>query len=81
MRTNLLKVLWKKELIHWSRIMAMGNKYKSWLPKILAIIFIGFFISIFHYIFALMHLFYECMLYIFARKNYRENLKRLSLTV
>lgn len=81
MKTNLLIILWKKELIHWKRVGKIINKFNSWFGKVITSTIIIILVSIFHYLFAIMHTLYELVLFIFARNYYRENLKKISLNI
>jgi len=81
MKTTLLEILWKKELIHWRRVKDMFKKFKGWLSKCTVGLIIAFLITLFHYIFAVMHTLYELTLYVFARKTFKNNLEKLALTI
>jgi hypothetical protein len=81
MKTNLISILWKKEKNHWKRIMEMMNKFNGWVSKLTFGLIVAIFVTIFHYIFAIMHTLYEVFLFIFARQAFRANLQKLALKV
>lgn len=81
MKTNLLKILWKKEKRHWKRIAEMFTKFNSWLSKLTFGIIVASLIIIAHYAFAIMHTLYELFLWIFFRKAFKANLQRMALTI
>lgn len=81
MKTNLVTILWKKEKIHWKRIMEMMGKFNGWVSKLTFGLIVAFFVTIFHYIFAIMHTLYEIFLFIFARQAFRANLQKLALKI
>lgn len=78
-KITLLNVLWLKEKNHWSRIHTMFEKFDGWLNKLTFGLIVALFITVFHYIFALMHTLYEIFLFIFARKAFKANLQKLAL--
>ena len=81
MKTNLLQILWKKEKIHWQRIEKMLSRFPGWLNKATFGFIVVVLVSIFHYMFALMHTLYELLLFVFARQLFRANLQKLALKV
>lgn len=80
-KVTLLHILWRKEKNHWKRIATMFEKFDGWLNKLTFGLIVAIFISLFHYIFALMHTLYEIFLFIFARKAFKANLLKLALKV
>lgn len=80
-KTTLIKVLWKKELIHWRRTKDLFKKFNGWLNKITFGLIVAILGTIFHYLFAIMHTLYEVFLYIFFRQAFRANLQKLALKV
>lgn len=81
MKTNLIKILWKKELVHWRRIGVMFKRFKSWSSKLTFGLIVVILITIFHYCFAVMHTLYEMFLWVVARKAFKINIQRMALTV
>jgi len=81
MKTNLFIILWKKEKIHWKRIVVLFNRFNGWLYKLTFGLIVALLITIFHYGFALMHTFYEIFLFIFARQAFKSNLQKMALKV
>jgi len=81
MKTNLFKILWKKELIHWKRLGEMFTKFNNWISKLTFGIIVAVLITISHYAFAIMHTLYEIFLWIFFRKAFKANLQKLALKV
>jgi hypothetical protein len=80
-KVTLLNILWKKEVNHWKRIGTMFEKFEGWLNKFTFGLLVAICVSLFHYIFALMHTLYEIFLFIFARKTFKANLQKLALKV
>lgn len=68
-------------IVQWKRIGQMFKKFNGWISKLTFGLIVAIFITIFHYIFALMHTLYEIFLYIFARQAFRANLQKLALKV
>ena len=78
-KITLLRILWIKEKNHWKRIHTMFEKFDGWLNKLTFGLIVAFFVTVFHYAFALMHTLYEIFLFIFARKAFKANLQKLAL--
>jgi hypothetical protein len=81
MKTTLFTILWKKEKIHWIRLGQLLKKFNGYAYKLTFGLIVAILISIFHYIFALMHTLYEILLFIFARQAFKANLQKLALKV
>ncbi len=81
MKTSLLQILWKKEKIHWKRIKQMFGKFHGWLNKATFGFITAVFVTIFHYLFALMHTLYELFLFVFFRNAFKANLQKMALKV
>jgi hypothetical protein len=81
MKTNLLKILWKKEIIHWKRIGQMLKKFKTWSGKLTFGIVVAILVTLGHWCFALMHTLYELMLFMFAHDMFKANLQKMALKV
>jgi len=81
MKTTLITILWKKEMIHWKRIKAMFKRFGGWASKLTFGLIVAIFITLFHYAFALMHALYELILFIFFRQQIRANLQKMALKV
>ena len=79
MKTTLLKIVWKKEIIHWKRLGKMLEKFNGWLNKLTFGLIVAILVTIAHYAFAIMHTLYEIFLWIFFRKAFKENLKKLMI--
>jgi hypothetical protein len=78
MKTNLFKILWKKEVLHWIRIMGMFKKFKGWLNKLTFGVIVAILVTLGHWCFALMHTFYELLLFIFARDVFKANMQKMT---
>ena len=81
MKTNLFIILWKKELIHWKRVVQMFDKFPSWVGKFTFGLIVIVLVTLFHWMFALMHTLYELFLFIFARQAFKANLQKMALKV
>lgn len=81
MKTNLVKILWEKEKIHWNRLGRMFKKFNGWISKLTFGLIVAILIIIAHYAFALMHTLYEMFLWVFFRKAFRANLQKLAIRV
>ena len=81
MKTNLVSILWKKEIIHWRRMEQMLKRFNSIASKLTFGLLGVFLVTIGHYAFAIMHTLYELFLYVFARKAFKANLQKLALKV
>ena len=76
MKTNLVKILWKKEKRHWNRTFSAIGKVKNWIGKIVATIVLMTIGNIAHYGFAIMSTLWQSLLFIIARKQFKINLQR-----
>jgi hypothetical protein len=81
MKTTLLSILWKKEKIHWKRIVQIFSKINGWIFKLTFGVIVAILVTLFHYAFALMHTLYEMFLFVFARQAFKANLQKLALKV
>jgi len=81
MKTNLFKILWEKEKIHWKRLGVMFRRFQSWGSKLTFGVIVAFLICVAHYCFAVVHTLYEILLFVFARKAFKANIQRMALTV
>ena len=79
MKTTLVKVLWKKEKIHWKRVGEMLGKFNGIVMKATFGIIVAFLVTLAHYAFALMHTLYEIVLWVFARQTFKANLQKLAV--
>lgn len=77
MKTNLLKILWKKEVIHWKRIVKMFGRFNSWVSKLTFGLIVATLVTLGHYGFAFMHTLLEITLFIFANKQFKANLVKI----
>ena len=68
----LLKVVAKKEKVHWKRIVLMKEKI-GWIGFIILTILI----SIWHYMVALMHFLFECFLFVVYRSQFDTNMTKM----
>ena len=59
----------------------MLSRFPRWLNKATFGIIVVVLVSIFHYLFALMHTVYELFLFIFARQLFKANLQKMALKV
>lgn len=73
-RLTLIKVFLRKEKLFWKRINSLVQTKANILSKILAILLV----SICRYGGTIMHLFFECSLYLFDREQFRKNMKVLN---
>ncbi len=76
---TLLAIFGKKELIHWSRMKILFNEMEDFGGKFIAYPILVILLSFFHYCFSGMHLLFELFLYLFNRKQFKQNLKSLTL--
>jgi len=81
MKTNLFKILWAKEKIHWKRLGIMFKRFNSIASKFTFGLIVASLIIIAHYVFAIMHTLYELILWAFFRRAFKANLQRMALTV
>jgi len=81
MKTNLAKILWKKEVIHWKRLGEMFTKFNNWISKLTFGLIVAILITIAHYLFAVMHTLFEMFLWVFFRKAFKANLQKMALRV
>lgn len=81
MKTNLVKILWAKELKHWKRTTELLKRINNWFIKLTYGIFLSILLTIIHYAFVVMHTAYEMLLFVVARKTFKANLQRLALTI
>jgi len=81
MKTNLLKILWKKEKIHWVRIAQMFRKFNGIVSKLTFGLIVALLVTLAHYCFALMHTLYEIFLFVVARQTFRANLQKMAVKV
>jgi hypothetical protein len=77
MKINLVKILWRKEKIHWNRIKEMFNKFNPWLNKLTFGLIVAVLVSLGHYVFGIAHTLFELMLFIFANKMFKSNLQKM----
>ncbi len=77
MKTTLIAILWKKEIIHWKRVKEMFGKFPNWVSKLTFGIIVIALVTIGHYLFALMHTVYEIFLFIFARQLFKANMQKM----
>jgi hypothetical protein len=70
-----LKVVYKKEGVHWKRMVSMLKQFKG-ATKIIG--FIGLIVlSLVHYAYLSMHTAYELTLFVFNRRMFESNLFKL----
>jgi hypothetical protein len=69
---SLIKIFLFKEGVFWKRTWSMRKK-SGWLGFLIAIPFL----TIAHYVFALMHFLFECFLWATIRAQFRANLRKL----
>lgn len=81
MKTTLLQILWKKEKIHWKRIKQIFGKFNGWFNKLFFGLIVVIFVTIFHWLFAIMHTLYEIFLFIFIHDAFKSNLQKLTLNL
>jgi len=74
MKTSLLKIVLKKEKIHWTRMIPLFKEMEGIGGKIIAYPILVFIISVCHYAFALMHTLFESFLFVFNKKQFKENM-------
>jgi len=75
MKIYLTSIIWYKEKIHWKRMKELFNEMEGIGGKTISYIILVSLISIFHYLFSLMHIFFECYLFLFNNNRYKSNLK------
>ncbi|MFW6246556.1 MAG: hypothetical protein ACOC22_00070 [bacterium] len=81
MKTTLFKILWLKEKKYWKRTVEMLKKFDSAWSKWTLGLIVTILVTLFHYAFALMHLLFESILFIFARKRFKHNLQVMMLKI
>ena len=81
MKTNLAKILWKKEKIHWNRTVGIFRKYNNWIGRLTFGLIIAILGTAFHYVVALMHTAFELFLWVFFRKAFKANLQKMAIRV
>jgi len=59
----------------------MFKKFNGWVSKLTFGLIVAIFVTIFHYLFAIMHTFFEIFLFIFARQLFKANLQKMALKV
>jgi hypothetical protein len=81
MKTTLINILYKKEIIHWKRVKEMFSKFPNWASKLTFGTIVVILVTIFHYLFAIMHTLFEIFLFIFIRDAFKANLQKLSVNL
>ncbi len=76
-KTTLIKELWRKERVHWLRIVQMFERFNGWLNKCTWGLIVAFFVCLGHYAFALMSTLWETGVFLFARDTFKENLQKM----
>lgn len=79
MKITLFKILKKKEVIHWKRIVNVYKMLNGYGNKIIMGTLISISLTLWHYGVALMHTLYECTLFIVNNEAFKENLLRQSI--
>ena len=79
MKTNLLKILWKKEKRHWKRTFDSVKKVNNRIGKIFTTLVLMTIGNVVHYSFVLMSTLWQSLLFIVARKSFKRNLLRQEL--
>ncbi len=74
---RLIKILWKKEGRHYSRLWKLNKRIHNIIGKAVAWPMICISVTFFHYCFAIMHFLFETFLYIFKRGQFRVNMTNL----
>jgi hypothetical protein len=77
MKTTLVNILLRKEIIHWKRMKEMFGKFPNWASKLTFGIIVIILVTIGHYLFAIMHTAYEIFLFIFARQLFKANMQKM----
>ena len=81
MKTTLINILYRKEIIHWKRVKEMFGKFPNWTSKLTFGIIVIVLVTISHYLFAIMHTLFELFLFIFVRDAFKANLQKLSVNL
>jgi hypothetical protein len=76
-KTSLIKELWRKEKVHWLRIVQMFERFNGWLNKCTFGMIVAFFVCLGHYAFVFMSAVSEFFIFIFARETFKENLQKM----
>lgn len=79
--SSLIKILLKKEKIHYNRMIKLFGEVENIGGKLIAFPIIFVLITFFHYCFAFMHTMFETFMYIFNRERFNINVKRLQRTL
>jgi len=78
-KTNLIKLYFLKEYVHWYRMKIGILRFKTITGKIIGGGLITLLISIFHYIFAIPHFIFECFMWCLNNEQYKINMKNLTI--
>jgi len=74
MKTNIFKVFFKKEKIHWKRMIKLFRELTGIGERIISFPILVVLISIFHYAFALMHFLFESVMFFSNKEQYKHNI-------
>ena len=77
MKVTLAKIIWKKEQVHWDRMLEMIDAVSSIGGKIIAWPILVLLISAFHYAFAGMSILFETFMFFFYRGQFKMNMKNI----
>ena len=73
-KITLINLMWRKEKIHWHRMMLLFKKMDTIGAKIISYPIIVALVSIGHYAFMLMHTSFELVLYCTNKYHFKNNL-------
>ena len=76
---KLLMVIGKSEVLHYKRIGKLFKNIKSWSGRLIAWPVIAILVTVFHYMFSLMHTLFELSLLIFKPGQFDNNMRELEL--
>lgn len=77
MEPSLINISIKKEIIHWKRMRELFKDMVGIGGMLIAYPLLVITISICHYAFAIMHISFEFILFIFNRKQFKENMNKI----
>lgn len=76
---NLIKIMLKKETIHYKRMCQLFKMVEGFGGKCIAFPLMFIIITFFHYCFALMHFLFETFMYLCNRNQFERNVEKLIL--
>ena len=78
MKTTLIEIVLKKEVVHWKRMWQMFSIMEGVAGKLISYPIIVGLITVFHFAFAGMHLLFEIFMYIFFNEQFKQNIVNIN---